>query len=102
MNILDTKIHVEINTHGGISLHIPETPKRAAFCIWNAVGGKWGVTYSPPPGKQGKWVMARYYNSPLDAIWAELGFGEDIFHDEVVALGLIDSAAKDGKNVGSV
>lgn len=43
MQLLDKKIRVEVNSHGGVVLHV-DPKNRIGFTIWNTIANKWCVT----------------------------------------------------------
>lgn len=88
MTVFDLDIRVEMNSHGGVVLHIPACKGTDGFVIWNRVDGKWGVT-----GKDnrilledGTWASegAHGFVSPADAFWKGMGWGETVTKEQTI------------------
>ena len=96
MRLLDRQIRVEMNSHGGVVLHIPGTD----LAIWNTAGGKWAITPDKTRYVKENGVLSdpRLFNSLIDALWAGMGWGDEISFEKVKRLGFIKTKLR-SKNV---
>lgn len=98
MQFVDEALRVEMNTHGGITLHFPSTDRHPEFMIWSTIGGQWAINRNPPyednldPKTNQLWghdkIYADYYDSLAQAAFSKMYRNKE---------GMVTRAEKDGK-----